>query len=173
MTGFALKEEALPFVLWARIWSQLVSDEERAEAWQLLDLPSSFSAQEDAYWTAFHVGLPAAPVSLLFHAALDLDGTNVREDLMRVSGYLGLMGGGHRLPPDHLAAACEVLAMAFDRGEYVLVEELSRRYFHPWCRAAGEKLEEAAPTLKPLVQRFSQDLALALSMTREVTAKVL
>lgn len=168
MTGLALKEEALPFIFWARIWSQLVPDEERAEAWELLDLPSSFETEESVYWTSFHVGLPAAPVSMLLHAALDMDGANVREDMMRMAHYLGLQMGGHRLPPDHLAAACEVFAQVLDRGEPVLAQEVSGRYFLPWCKAADEILKDAAPSLRPIVQRFADDVALALSMSADL-----
>lgn len=158
MSSMSPGREALPFLLWARIWSQLVPDEERAEAWEILGLPSSFGAQQGAYWNAFHVGIPAAPVSLLFHAALGLDGANVREDMMRVSNYLGLKMTGGRLPPDHLAAACEVFAMVIDRGEPVLAQELARRYFLPWCVYAAQALEEAAPSLRPLAVQFGKDV---------------
>lgn len=162
MSGARLKPEALPLLLWARIWSQLVPDEERAEAWEILDLPSSFTAQQEAYWNAFHIGVPAPPVSLLFHGALGLDGANVREDLMRVSNYLGLQMTGNRLPPDHLASACEVFAMAIDRGEPVLAEELARRYFLPWCAFASNKLAQDFPSLRPLSLQFGKDVAFAL-----------
>lgn len=158
------RPEALPFLLWARIWSQLVSDEERAEAWNVLDLPSSFEAEQEVYWTSFHIGVPGPPVPLLFHAALGLDGANVREDLMRVSNYLGLQMSGSRLPPDHLAAATEVFAMVIDRAEPMLTQELGRRYFLPWCSCAERKLAETAPSLRPLAQQFGKDIACAMQM---------
>lgn len=164
MSDMNTRPEALPFLLWARIWSQLVPDEERAEAWGILDLPSSFGAQQEAYWSAFHIGVSGPPVPLLFHAALGLDGANVREDLMRVSNYLGLQMSGSRLPPDHLAAATEVFAMVIDRREPMLTEELGRRYFLPWCAYAERKLAETAPSLRPLAQQFGKDITYAMQM---------
>lgn len=156
--------EALPFLLWARIWSQLVPDEERAQAWNILDLPSSFEVEQEAYWSAFHIGVSGPPVPLLFHAALGLDGANVREDMMRISNYLGLQMSGSRLPPDHLAAATEVFAMVIDRGEPMLTEELGQRYFLPWCAFAERELSETAPSLRPLAQQFGKDIAYAMQM---------
>lgn len=161
--SYSLAQEALPFLLWSRIWSQLVSDEERSEAWEILDLPSTFAAQETAYWNAFHAGLPAAPVALLFHAALNMDGANAREDWMRVSTYLGLKMTDHRLPPDHLAGACEVFAMLIDRSEHLLATELSNRYFQPWCAYAEGKLTNACPSLMALPQHLHIDLQSVLS----------
>jgi TorA maturation chaperone TorD len=154
---------ALPFLLWSRIWSQLGPDETRAEAWEILGLTSSFEALGNDYWNAFHAGLPAPPASLLFHAALGLDGANVREDWMRAANYLGLEMTGNRLPPDHLAAASEVFAIVLERREPVLARELCERYFLPWCSFATQKLSEVAPALASLPVQFRDDLNLALA----------
>lgn len=154
---------ALPFLLWSRIWSQLGPDAERAEAWEMLGLTDSFEALESDYWNAFHAGLPAPPAPLLFHAALDLDGANVREDWMRAANYLGLEMTGNRLPPDHLAAASEVFAIVLERREPVLAKELCERYFLPWCSFAEPKLAEVAPALASLPVQFRDDLKLALA----------
>jgi transposase InsO family protein len=163
MTSLDVQTDVLPFLLWSRIWSQLVEDEERAEAWNILGLPSSFRAEEIAYWNAFHAGLPAPPVPLLFHAALGLDGANAREDWMRAANYLGLEMTQHRLPPDHLAAACEVFAIVVERREPVLAFELCDRYLLPWCSYAEEILYVEHSELAQVVRRFNNDLLTVVS----------
>ena len=144
-------------LLWSRLWSPLVPDGWRERAWRELELPGSWAEAEAEFWATFEVGLPVAPVPLLLHAALGTVGANAREDWMRVLGHLGLEWTEHRLAPDHLAAACEVVAFACARGEMVLVRELVARYLEPWCGVAAERLERDAP-LAHLPERFAADL---------------
>jgi hypothetical protein len=153
------REAALPFVAWSRVWSPLAPKAWRDEAWQALALPGRFADSESAFLSAFVVGLPAPEVPLLLHAALGRDGGAVREDWMRVIHHLDLRWGEQTLPPDHLAAACDVLVCALEREERVLIRELRKRYLDPWCAVASERLvgrEEAAARLP---SRFASDLA--------------
>ncbi len=147
-------------ILWGKVWSQLVSDEDRTGAWRALQLPASFPQMSEHYWPAFHVGMPGPSVSLLFHAALGLDGANCREDWMRVANYLGMQATENRLPPDHLGSACEIFAIALDQGEPMLVRELSGRYLLPWCAVAESKLAQDFPALKDLPDLFKGDVLL-------------
>lgn len=136
----AALEAALPFVAWSRVWSSLAPMAWREEAWQALDLPGRFADCESEFLATFVVGVPAPEVPLLLHAALGRDGGAVREDWMRVIAHLGLRFGERTLPPDHLGAACEVLACAIEREETVLVHELVKRYLEPWCQVAADRL---------------------------------
>lgn len=77
---------------------------------------------------------------------------------MRAADYLGLEGGERRLPPDHLAPACEVFALAIEREEPVLVTGLRERYLVPWVAEAAARLADLPPMLA-LVQRFAADIA--------------
>lgn len=131
---------ALPFAGWARVWSPLSPPVWRDEAWQALALPGRFDDCESEFLGTFVVGLPAPPVPLLLHAALGREGGAVREDWMRVITHLGLRFGARTLPPDHLGAACEAIAVAIEREDRVLIRELVRRYLEPWCKVASERL---------------------------------
>lgn len=149
---------ALPFVAWSRIWSPVVPEAWREEAWRALALPGSWPELEPEFWETFQAGLPSPRVPLLLHAALNRDGGGTREDWMRVMAHLGLTWDGHRLPPDHLAAACEILACAIECQEGVLVHELRARYLLPWCAAARARLAETGSSLAALPERFEADL---------------
>jgi len=151
-------ESALPFVAWARIWSPLAPAEWRDEAWQALSLPRTRKDLESDFMSAFVVGLPAPDVPLLLHAALGREGGAVREDWMRVIQHLDLAWGDRSLPPDHLGAACDVLACAIDREESVLIRELRKRYLAPWCTVAIERLAGRDDGLVQLPQAFAADL---------------
>jgi len=133
-------ETALPFVAWARVWSPLAPDAWREEAWQALSLPGRLADCESEFLSTFVVGWPAPDVPLLLHAALGRDGGTVREDWMRVIAHLGLRWTERTLPPDHLGAACEVLARSIEREEPVLIRELVKRYLDPWCAVAVDRL---------------------------------
>ena len=154
----ATHESALCMLAWSRIWSSLVSDELRAEAWAALDLPGTYSAHRSEYWSLFHVGSPMPQVSTLLHATLGREGGSVCEDWMRVAQHLGLRWNEARLAPDQLGVACEVYACAIEREEPVLIAELRRRYLIPWCEAAVAKLEHAPAALACLPVRFDSDL---------------
>ena len=146
-------------IAWSRIWSPVVHDGLRSEAWQALDLPGSYEIHKSIYWTTFHVGAPQPEVPLLLHAALNLEGAGVREDWLRVISYLGLSWDDVHLPPDQLGAACEIYACAIERQEKVLIEELRSRYLSPWCEVAGQSLAQSESALLPLVESFRRDLA--------------
>ena len=151
-------EKALLMIAWSRIWSPLVDDSLRSEAWQALDLPANYQSKKADYWTTFHVGAPQPEVPLILHAALNREGSGVREDWLRVISYLGLSWDEVHLPPDQLGAACEIYACAIEQGEQMLIEELRDRYLSPWCDMAAHSLTRAESSLLPLVQRFSTDL---------------
>lgn len=150
---------ALVFVAWSRVWSPLVDDALRREAWQQLELPGDFDATAPDFMRAFHLSLPHPPAPLLMHAALNQDGGSVREDFVRVMDYLDVdYEEGGRLPPDHLACACELVALSIEAGEPVLVEGLRDRYLVPWVAMASEAVG-GHPVLAGLVEVFSQDVA--------------
>lgn len=148
----------LRLMAWSRIWSPLVPEEWREDAWQALELPGEWSQVEAAFWPTFHVGLPAPRVPLLLHAALNRDGGQAREDWMRVASHLGLTWSEHTLPPDHLGIACELLACALRNDEDVLVRELCTRYLRPWCDWARVQLAGEEGPLGALPVRFEADL---------------
>lgn len=154
-----VREAALPFVAWSRVWSPLSPADWREEAWQALGLPGRFGECESDFLSAFVVGLPAPDVPLLLHAALGRDGGAVREDWMRVISHLELRWSGKSLPPDHLAAACDVLACAIAREEAVLVGELRKRYLGPWCAVATERLAGRQGAIARLPESFAADLS--------------
>lgn len=148
-------EAALALLAWARVWSPLASPAEREEARQALGLDA---ADDAGYWSTFHAALPAPRVPLLLHAALGREGAQLREELSRVAGFLQLRWRERVLPPDHLAAACELLAAALENGDDRLADELRRRYLQPWCAIAHERLAADASPLLPLADAFADDL---------------
>ena len=146
-------------VAWSRIWSPVVDDRLRSEAWQALELPGDYETLKSIYWTTFHVGAPQPEVPLVMHAALGQEGAGVREDWLRVISYLGLSWDDVHLPPDQLGAACEIYACAIERQERVLIEELRHRYLLPWCDIAAQSLAQSEPVLLQLAESFRTDLA--------------
>ena len=156
-----LHEAALPFVAWARVWSPLVPEAWREEAWQALSLPGRFADCESAFLNAFVIGLPTPDAPLLLHAALGLDGGTVREDWMRVIQHLELRWNEKTLPPDHLGAACDILACAITREENLLIRELCKRYLEPWCPVASHRLAGKDDKITYLPEAFLADLRMA------------
>lgn len=154
----AVVSEPLRLVAWSRIWSPLVPEAWREDAWDALGLPGSWSQVEAEFWPTFHVGMPAPRVPLLLHAALGRDGGRAREDWMRVASHLGLRWSEHSLPPDHLGVASELLACALQAEEDVLVRELCERYLRPWCEVARARLGGDEGPLATLPARFAADL---------------
>jgi len=77
---------------------------------------------------------------------------------MRVIQHLELRWNEQSLPPDHLAAACDVLAYATVREESVLICELRKRYIDPWCAVASERLAGKADAIACLPDAFAADL---------------
>lgn len=145
-------------IAWSRVWSPVVPDALREEAWTALALPGSWAQLATEFWSTFQVGSPAPRVPLILHAALRREGGMAREDWMRVAQLLALEWNEVHLPPDQLGAACEIYAVAIEREEPVLIEELRRRYLLPWCAFARDRLEREAPQLAFLPRRFEADL---------------
>lgn len=147
------------FLAWSRVWSPLLDDAVREEAWTQLELPVAFAGTRSTFLRAFQVALPQPPAPLLLHAALAQDGGSVREDFVRVMDWLELdYDEAGRLPPDHLACACELYALALHLGEDLLARGLRERYLLPWAQAVAPALAEE-PAMRELVARFAADLA--------------
>lgn len=158
---FELSQNALVFVAWARVWSPLVEDALRREAWLQLELPGDFDEANRDFMRAFHVAVPQPPVPLLMHAALNLDGGNVREDFVRIMEFLDVEYQDQgRLPPDHLACICELFALSIDANEPVLVQGIRERYLVPWV-AMARRVLDGHPLLEELVTQFGEDVAAA------------
>ena len=156
---FDIAPQAMVFVAWSRIWSPLVDEALRREAWQQLELPGDFDGTASDFLRAFHVAMPQPPATLLLHAALNQDGGNVREDFVRIMEYLDVeYEDAGRLPPDHLACACELFALAIHADEPVLVQGLRERYLGPWCTGAARAIDGHA-VLAEIVAQFREDLA--------------
>lgn len=152
------KTATLQLLAWGRLWSPLADDTSHESAWRELGLPGAFTTIRTSYWNTFHAGNPQPPVTLLLHALLGREGGAVREDLMRAASHLGLEGGDRRLPPDHLAPICEVLAVAIEREERILVDGLRERYLEPWTTAAAARLADT-PAMLAMVRHFAADIA--------------
>ncbi len=149
-------QAAFTFAEWAVIWSPGVEKDRRSEAWRLLELPGDYDNLEPEYWSVFHVGSPQPKLSLLLHSALNMEGGHVREEWMRVFHFLGLSWKESTLPPDHLAPACDALALALANGDDILVSELGDRYLLPWCERGSELLKQS-PMLA-VTEQFKSDL---------------
>jgi hypothetical protein len=149
---------ALALLAWARVWSPLASPAEREAARQALGLAPADADTDAAYWSTFHAALPAPRVPLLLHAALGREGAQLREELSRVARFLQLRWRERVLPPDHVAAACELLAAALENGDEGLAAELRRRYLQPWCALARERLAADQSPLLALADAFAEDL---------------
>lgn len=148
---------------WAKIWSPMVPDRDRCEAWILLGLPNVFKDVEADYWSTFHAGMPSPIVPLLIHAAVSRDGTAVREEWMLVINHLDLRWSENVLAPDHLGVACEILAVAVARDEDVLVAELCSRFLMPWCEYASQTLTGCSETIQALPELFAITLLQAVA----------
>lgn len=144
---------------WARVWSPLLTREERRPSWEALGLPGPIDDVEPDFWRLYHAAVPVPPVPLLLHSLLAMDGAQAREDWLRAIHHLSLAWKDRVLPPDHLAAACEVLAVAVEYDDRVLVAELMRRYVDPWCETATGRLAEYDCVAAALVGCFVDDLA--------------
>jgi hypothetical protein len=152
-----MAQNPLVFAAWARVFSPLLDETLRREAWEQLDLPADFSATQPALWKAFHIGLPQPPAPLLLHVLLGVDGGALRETMVRILEYLDLDWSDHRLPPDHLACVLELLGLAATHHEPVLVEGLRERYVSPWCERAYQALQ-SEPAMASLVERLREDV---------------
>jgi hypothetical protein len=145
------------YAAWSRVFSPLVDTPLRREAWQQLGVDGDFAALDPQVWKTFHVALPAPPVPLLLHAALARDGGAVREEFVRIMEWLQLDLGERPLPPDHLACALELLAVAIQDDEPVLAEGLRERYLIPWCEQAVVALKDT-PAMLAVVDLLHGDL---------------
>lgn len=157
MTEPSTATAPLVALAWSRVFSPLVEEALRRDAWDQLGLPAPFAAWQSSFDGAFHVGFPEPRATLVLHALLGLDGGSVREEMVRILEHLDLEWGAHRLQPDHLACVLELLAAALVEGEAVLVEGLCDRYLVPWCAKALPRLRES-PELSAIVEQLDTDL---------------
>ena len=141
---------------WSRLWSPVAPSEVQRSAWQALDISLPHDSAAAEFTNVFHAGFPAPPVPLLVHAVLGMDGSNVREALVRVMVHLELNWGETTLPPDHVAVICDLLACALAEDERVLVHELLERYLLPWCEQAITRLADSPLQALPVL--FREDL---------------
>ncbi|WP_374592182.1 molecular chaperone TorD family protein [Aquabacterium sp.] len=146
---------AIDLLLWSRFFSPMLDDRERAEVFSALGL-GSFETLAGDYWGTFHLGAPQSPVTVILHAELQLDGGDVREDLVRVMEHLQLDWAAAPLPPDHLAVVLELLAVSFEQEEPVLQHGLITRWLLPWATQVGQRLEGTA--WQPVLARLADDL---------------
>jgi hypothetical protein len=154
--------DPVTMMAWARVWSPVVPVALADAAWRDLELPGDPERVHSDFLSAFNYGAPAPLVPLILHHTLNLPGDSTREDWMRVIAWLDLKFGDIRLPPDHLAVACEVLAVAQQRDEEVIVAELLRRYIAPWCTIAAQKLTASGSALAAIPERFAADLGVQI-----------
>lgn len=153
-------ESTLDLLLWSRFFSPLIDDAQRADIYTALEL-GDFASVANDYWGCFHVGNPQPPLPLLLHAALYLQGDDIREDLVRVMEHLQLDWATSPLPPDHLAVVLELLAIAQQQEEPVLQQELCRRWLLPWLQTSLEQIagdQSTGSVWVPVLQRLRQDL---------------
>ena len=150
------RRDVLALLAWARVWSPLASSAERDAACAALGVP--IAGEASGYWSTFHAALPAPRVPLVLHAALGREGAQLREELSRVARFLQLHWRQQVLPPDHLAAACELLAAALENDDEPLAAELRRRYLRPWCAVARERLAADDGPLRVLADAFAEDV---------------
>lgn len=153
-----LCDASLVFTTWSQVWSPLVDESVREQAWNALGLARAYADCRNEYWNLFHVGMPMPKISLLLHAALSREGSAVREDFLRVMHHLDLRWNETSLSPDQLGVACEVYAFAIDQAEPRIVAELRERYLLPWCDVAERRLTDGKSELAFLPQAFREDL---------------
>lgn len=159
--GDALRVEVVATLrAWARVWSPLPGLEDKRASWEALGLPDPIEDVEPECWRIFHAAVPAPMVPLTLHSLAGMDGSQAREDWLRAIHHLQLAWSDRVIPPDHLAAACEVLAAAVEYEDRVLAGELLARYLEPWCAAAVQRLSDQESPARDLVDCFVADLAL-------------
>lgn len=152
-----MKDDTLRMLAWARLWSPLSNEATLRAAWEALELPGSYDASSIEYWNTFHAGVPQPPVPLQLHALPGADGSTLREALLRVAEHLEVETSGQRLPPDHLALACELYALAIEREEPVLVAGLMQRCIAPWAEAARRAMPGDRAGMAALLEAFLLD----------------
>lgn len=152
-----MKDDTLRMLAWARLWSPLSDETTLRSAWEALELPGSYDASCIEYWNTFHAGVPQPPVPLQLHALPGADGGALREALLRVAEHLEVETSGRRLPPDHLALACELLALAIEREEPVLVAGLMQRCIAPWAEVAQRAVPRGNAAMPALLEAFLHD----------------
>lgn len=157
MTRPETQFDPLALIAWSRIWSPVVPVELFENAWQVLEIPLDPEQYQSAVISTFHAGNPGPVVPLLLHAALGLDGGDCREVFIRIMEHLELDWQHQRLPPDHLALACELLACAHEQEETVLIDGLKERFLRPWCETARARIPADDP-VQTLPELFAEAL---------------
>lgn len=153
----AIKDGTLRMIAWARLWSPLSDEATLRQAWEALALPIGYDAAGVEFWNTFHAGVPQPPVPLQLHALPGADGSALRETMLRIAEHLEVETSGPRLPPDHLALACELLGLAAEREEPVLVAGLMQHCIAPWAEAARAAMPNDRGRMALLLQAFLDD----------------
>jgi hypothetical protein len=157
----ALRVEAVATLgAWSRVWNPLLTREDKRGSWEALDLPGPMDEVEPGCWRVFHAAVPSPMVPLMLHSLAGMDGAQAREDWLRAIHHLQLEWSDRVISPDHVAAACEVLAAAVENDDRVLVRELFARYVDPWCAEATKRLADHPSPARDLLDSFVTDLAL-------------
>lgn len=145
------------FLLWAKLWSPFMDREQFQRSAQQQDLSEPVQHSYDAIFNLFHVGFPAPTVSALMHASLNQDGGRVREDIVRILSFMDLQWSEQRLPPDHIAVLCDILAALVYERQLPLANLLLERYILPWLTISNDQLGSIAGT--ELVSEFLSTFA--------------
>ncbi len=130
------------FLVWSRLWSPFLDREQFQDAAATQDLSEWIQSNYEAVFNLFHIGFPAPAIPPLMHAALNLDGGRVREDIVRIMSFMDLQWSEHRLPPDHLAVLCDILAALLHEQQLPLAKALLDRYMIPWVTYASQQLQQ-------------------------------
>jgi len=153
-------------LLWARLWSPLLDRNEFEAFAAQQELPQAVQRGYESVFNLFHAGFPAPAVSCLMHVSLNQDGGRVREDIVRVLSFMELQWSEHRLPPDHIAVLCDILAALLYEQQYPLANLVLERYILPWLDCAQLQLEgmEPNPAAIEFLGYFNEDIEACLGV---------
>lgn len=144
---------ATPFIAWSRVWNLSVDTESVSQSWRGLDLPDSFPQWYVAFERCF-----GRAVDFDIKVAFTGDWQATESRLGAICEQMELSWDGVNLPREHLAAVCELMAYAIERGESALAADIAQEILLPWCEYAERQLVGEHAELKFLVDDFAQDV---------------